>query len=55
VLEGWLSDGPRPPRYTIIQGRCVVDNGHLVNADYADRKRRHDQITAQWQRVVDGN
>jgi hypothetical protein len=27
----------------------------LVNEDYADRKRRHDRITAQWQRVVDGN
>jgi cytosine/adenosine deaminase-related metal-dependent hydrolase len=54
VLEGWLSDGPRPPKYTIIQGRCVVDNGHFVNEGYADRKQRHDQITAQWQRVVDG-
>jgi cytosine/adenosine deaminase-related metal-dependent hydrolase len=55
VLEGWLSDGPKPPTYTIIQGRCVVDNGRLVNEDYAERKRRHDSITAQWQRIVDGN
>lgn len=54
VLECWLTDGPKAPRHTIIQGRSVVDNGLLVNADYADRKRRHDQITAQWQRVVDG-
>jgi cytosine/adenosine deaminase-related metal-dependent hydrolase len=55
VLEGWLSDGPKPPRYTIIQGRCVVDDGRLVNPEYADRRHRHDQITAQWQRVVDGS
>ena len=55
VLEGWLSDGPKPPRFTIIHGRCVVDNGRFINEDYADRKHRHDQITTQWQRVVDGS
>jgi cytosine/adenosine deaminase-related metal-dependent hydrolase len=55
VLEGWLAAGPKPPRHTIIQGRCVVDNGQLVNEHYADRKDRHDRITAQWQQVVDGN
>jgi cytosine/adenosine deaminase-related metal-dependent hydrolase len=55
VLEGWLSDGPQAPKHTIIQGRCVVENGQFVNANYADRRRRHDLITARWQRVLDGN
>lgn len=53
VLEAWLSDGPAAPLHTIVQGRFVVRHGALVSADYEDRKRRHDRITAEWQRVAD--
>jgi cytosine/adenosine deaminase-related metal-dependent hydrolase len=53
LLESWMADGPAAPKHTIIQGRCVVENGHFVSEDYADHKRRHDRITAEWQRVVD--
>jgi cytosine/adenosine deaminase-related metal-dependent hydrolase len=53
VLEAWLSDGPRAPRHTLVQGEFVVANGSLVSPDYEDRKRRHDRITGEWQRFVD--
>jgi hypothetical protein len=53
ILEAWLADGPAAPRHTIVQGKFVVANGSLVSPDYEDRKRRHDQITAEWQRFVD--
>jgi len=53
VLEAWLAAGPRTPRHTLVQGRSVVENGALVSRDYEDRKRRHDAITAEWQRFVD--
>jgi cytosine/adenosine deaminase-related metal-dependent hydrolase len=53
ILEAWLADGPAAPRHTIVQGKFVVENGSLVSPDYEDRKRRHDQITAEWQRFVD--
>jgi cytosine/adenosine deaminase-related metal-dependent hydrolase len=53
VLEAWLADGPLAPRHTIIQGRFVVENGALINPNYLDRQRRHDAITADWQRFAD--
>jgi cytosine/adenosine deaminase-related metal-dependent hydrolase len=53
VLEAWLADGPPAPRHTLVHGKLVVENGHLVSPDYDDRKRRHDRITADWQRIVD--
>ncbi len=53
VLEAWLAGGPAAPRHTLVQGRFVVENGTLVSPDYADRKARHDRITADWQRFVD--
>jgi cytosine/adenosine deaminase-related metal-dependent hydrolase len=53
VLEAWLAGGPAAPRHTLVQGRFVVQDGHLVSADYVDRKRRHDAITADWQRFAD--
>jgi len=53
LLEAWLVEGPAPPRHTIIQGRFVVENGALLCEDYEDRRRRHDQVTADWQRFVD--
>jgi cytosine/adenosine deaminase-related metal-dependent hydrolase len=54
VLEAWLADGPTAPRHTLVHGELVVENGRLVSPDYEDRKRRHDRITADWQRFVDG-
>jgi len=53
VLEAWLADGPPAPRHTLVHGRFVVEKGALVSADVDDRKRRHDAITREWQRVVD--
>jgi cytosine/adenosine deaminase-related metal-dependent hydrolase len=53
ILEAWLADGPAAPRHTIVQGKFVVESGSLVSPDYEDRKRRHDEITAEWQRFVD--
>jgi cytosine/adenosine deaminase-related metal-dependent hydrolase len=53
VLEAWLAAGPLAPRHTIVQGEFVVENGNLVSSDYEDRRRRHDQITADWQQFVD--
>jgi cytosine/adenosine deaminase-related metal-dependent hydrolase len=53
ILEAWLADGPAAPRHTIVQGKFVVENGSLVSSDYEGIKRRHDQITAEWQRFVD--
>jgi len=53
VLEAWLADGPAAPRHTIVQGRFIVQDGDFVSPDYEDRKRRHDQVTADWQRFVD--
>jgi hypothetical protein len=32
----------------------LVENGQLVSRDYADRRHRHDKITAEWQRRADG-
>jgi cytosine/adenosine deaminase-related metal-dependent hydrolase len=54
ILEGWLSAGPPAPRHTVVHGRFVVENGVLVSSDYDDRRRRHDAITGEWQRFVDG-
>ncbi len=53
VLEAWLEEGPRPPRHTIVQGRFIVEDGQLVSTDAADRRRRHDAITRDWQRFAD--
>jgi cytosine/adenosine deaminase-related metal-dependent hydrolase len=53
VLEAWLLGGPPAPRHTIVQGRFVVEDGRLICPDHADRQRRHDAITAEWQRFVD--
>jgi cytosine/adenosine deaminase-related metal-dependent hydrolase len=53
VLEAWLTGGPAAPRHTIVQGKFVVHNGRLVSTDYEDRKRRHDRISAEWQRFAD--
>jgi cytosine/adenosine deaminase-related metal-dependent hydrolase len=53
ILEAWLADGPRAPRHTIVHGAFVVENGALVAPDYADRLRRHDRVTAEWQSVAD--
>jgi cytosine/adenosine deaminase-related metal-dependent hydrolase len=53
VLEAWLAAGPIAPTHTIVQGNFVVEHGRLVSADYEDRKRRHDLITADWQRFAD--
>lgn len=53
VLEAWVAGGPEAPRHTLVQGRFVVENGALVSTDFADRQRRHDAITADWQRFVD--
>jgi len=53
VLEAWLTDGPPAPRHTLVQGEFVVENGALVSPEYEDRKRRHDEVTGDWQRFVD--
>jgi cytosine/adenosine deaminase-related metal-dependent hydrolase len=53
LLESWLADGPPAPRHTLVQGRFVVENGRLVSPNYQDRLRRHERITADWQRFVD--
>jgi cytosine/adenosine deaminase-related metal-dependent hydrolase len=53
VLEAWLAAGPGAPRHTLVHGRLVVENGRLVSSKYEDMKRRHDAITADWQRFVD--
>jgi cytosine/adenosine deaminase-related metal-dependent hydrolase len=53
ILEAWLADGPAAPRHTIVQGKFVVENGSLVSSDHEGIKRRHDGITAEWQRFVD--
>jgi hypothetical protein len=37
-----------------VHGRFVVEEGALVSSDYDDRRRRHDAITGEWQRFVDG-
>jgi len=53
MLEAWLAGGPPAPRHTLVQGRFVVENGALVSPHVAERRLRHDRITAQWQRFVD--
>jgi cytosine/adenosine deaminase-related metal-dependent hydrolase len=53
VLEAWLAAGPGAPRHTLIQGRFVVRDGRLVSPNYEETQRRHDAITADWQRFVD--
>ena len=53
VLESWLTSGPVAPRHTIVHGRFVVRDGRLVSTDFDERQRRHDRITAQWQRFAD--
>jgi len=53
VLEAWLAAGPPAPRHTLVNGQFVVEHGHLVSADHDDRRRRHDAITADWQRFAD--
>lgn len=53
VLEAWLEAGPPAPHHTLVHGRFVVEHGRLLSADQDDRRRRHDAITADWQRFAD--
>jgi cytosine/adenosine deaminase-related metal-dependent hydrolase len=53
LLEAWLDSGPGAPRHTIVQGSFLVRDGVLQAPRYEEMQKRHDHITANWQKFVD--
>jgi len=48
-VEALLRCGPNAARYTVIAGRVVVDDGHLVASGTEDILRRHEAVARSWQ------
>ncbi|HEX7095828.1 MAG TPA: 8-oxoguanine deaminase [Acidimicrobiales bacterium] len=49
LIEAWLRCGPCSARETIIAGRCVVENGHLVSPRLDDMLAAHRRVAARIQ------
>jgi len=48
-VEALLRCGPGIPSHTVIAGRVVVDDGHLVAPGVEDVLRRHEAVARRWQ------
>ena len=49
-VEAWLRCGPVSARDTVVDGRAIVRDGHLVHAGVEDRLRRHRTVAEAMQR-----
>jgi cytosine/adenosine deaminase-related metal-dependent hydrolase len=52
-IEAWLRCGPIAAWHTIVDGRFVVRDGHIVHGDLDDVIRTHARHAARIQRLVD--
>ena len=50
-VEGWLRCGPTSARDTIVHGRAVVRNGHLVSTKVDEMMRSHTRLAADMQKL----
>ena len=48
-IEAWLRCGPTAPRHTVVAGRSVVADGHLVDPALTDVLRRHRTVAGRLQ------
>ncbi|MFD0525381.1 hypothetical protein [Paractinoplanes durhamensis] len=48
-IEAWLRCGPSAARHTVVAGRPVVENGHLVADNTEDILARHARAAARIQ------
>ena len=51
-LEAWLRCGPVAARDTIVHGRFVVKDGHLVSSRVTEMLTAHRRLSARMQRIV---
>jgi cytosine/adenosine deaminase-related metal-dependent hydrolase len=49
-VEAWLRCGPVAARHTVVAGRLVAEDGHLVHPGVEDMLRRHRTVAERWQR-----
>jgi cytosine/adenosine deaminase-related metal-dependent hydrolase len=52
-IEGWLRCGPLGARDTIVQGRAVVRDGHLLSPDLGANLRAHHTAARRFQPLED--
>ena len=52
-IEGWLRCGPIGARDTIVQGRPVVRDGHLVSNRVDEMLALHDKVSRRIQKLGD--
>ena len=52
-IEAWLRCGPTGAKYTIVQGKLVVDNGQLVSNKVDSMLATHRTIAKRMQRIAD--
>ena len=50
-VEGWLRCGPTSARDTIVHGRAVVRDGHLVSTKVDEMMRSHTRLAADMQKL----
>jgi cytosine/adenosine deaminase-related metal-dependent hydrolase len=48
-VEAWLRGGPVGARHTVVAGRCVVTDGHVVHPGLDDMLGRHRVASARMQ------
>ena len=51
-IEAWLRCGPVAAAHTIVHGRRVVSDGHIVHRDLDDMLRRHDRESRRIQELA---
>ena len=51
-IEAWLRCGPVGAAHTIVHGRRVVSDGHIVHRDLDDMLRRHDRESRRIQELA---
>ena len=51
-IEAWLRCGPIGAVHTIVHGRRVVTDGHIVHRDLDDMLRRHDRESRRIQELA---
>jgi cytosine/adenosine deaminase-related metal-dependent hydrolase len=51
-IEAWLRCGPTAARHTVINGRVVVEDGHLRHNGLNEMLRTHRRISADLQQIV---
>ena len=49
LVEGWLRSGPNQAWHTIVNGKTVVENGHLTNSNLTQMLAQHRTIAQRFQ------